>query len=413
MEKRIYLDYAAATPLDSRVFKAMKPFFDIEFGNPSSIHAEGVRAKNAIETARNNVAKILHGHPDEIIFTSGGTESNNLAIMGTALRLEKEGMPFSKMHFVTTVVEHPSVKDVFAELERRGTIVSYIGVDEKGIVKLQEFKKMLRKETVLVSVMYANSEIGTVQPISHIVKIIRNFRKQHNPVSSFQSPVFHCDATQAPLYLDINVQKLGVDLMTLDGQKMYGPKGVGALFKKRGVLIAPPFYGGGQEDGLRPGTENVPGIVGFATALQYASHEREHESVRLTKLRGYFIKKILSEIPNTILNGDRTNRLPNNVNFSFLRPVRQAHGKQGSGQVLGIDNEWLVLQLDALGISAGTGSACLSQKENISYVVAALGGDKSRASSSVRFTLGRSTRKKDIDYTIEKLAEIIDKNQRF
>ena len=390
MKKRIYLDYAAATPLDSRVFKAMKPFLEIQFGNPSSIHNEGVFAKKAIDTARKNIANMLQGHSDEIIFTSGGTEGNNLAIMGLALRREKEGAQFSKMHFVTTVIEHPSVMDIFAELERRGASVSYVSVDAGGIIKLQELKKVLRKETVLVSIMYANSEIGTIQPISEIAKIIRHFSKTRN----LKSPVFHTDASQAPLYLDITVQKLGVDLMTLDGQKIYGPKGVGALFKKRHILINSLFYGGGQENGLRPGTENVPGIVGFAEAFQRAVLERERESARLAKLRDYFIKKILSEIPNTILNGDQEKRLPNNINISFL----------------GIDNEWLLLQLDVAGIAVGAGSACFSQKENISYVVVALDKDKGRASSSIRFALGRKTRAEDIDYVADTLKQIIDRN---
>ncbi|MDP3726051.1 MAG: cysteine desulfurase family protein [bacterium] len=389
---RVYLDYAAATPLDPRVFKAMKPFLETQFGNPSSIHNEGVRAKEAITVARKNVAKMLQAHEDEIIFTSGGTEGNNLAILGLALRQERKGTSFSKMHFITTVIEHPSVKDVFGELERRGASVSYIPVDAEGLVKPQELKKALRKETVLVSVMYANSEIGTIQPISEIAKMIRNFRKTHN--SKF--PLVHTDASQAPLYLDVNVERLGADLMTFDGHKIYGPKGVGALFKKRNVSIQPLFYGGGQEGGLRPGTENVPGIVGFAEALKYATEERKYESARITKLRDYFIKKVLSEIPNAILNGDQIKRLPNNVNISFL----------------GIDNEWLVLQLDARGIAVGTGSACLSQKENTSYVVAALGGDKKRASSSVRFTLGKDTSQKDLDYTITILQKVLDRNMQ-
>jgi len=255
----------------------------------------------------------------------------------------------------------------------------------------------LRPNTALVSVMYVNNEIGTIQPIAEISKIIRHFKKQ-NPTSfsipDLSFPYFHCDASQAPLYIDINVAKLGIDFLVLDGQKMYGPKGVGILFAKKGTPIGPILYGGKQEGGLRPGTENVPAIVGFARALEVADEDREEESHRLTELRDYFIGELLEKIPNAQLNGDPKNRLPNNVNIS----------------IPGTDNEWVVLQLDAKGIAVGTRSACLADAEGGSYVIGALGKGEEYTHGNIRFTLGRSTTKKDLDYVVEVLGGIVDKN---
>ncbi len=391
-KKRIYLDYAASTPLDPRVFRVMKPFLETQFGNPGSIHREGVVAKGAIDSARKNIADTVRAHPDEIIFTSGGTESNNLAVFGSVAAREKENMPLSKMHFVTSAIEHPSIMNIFYALERRGASVSYVGVDAGGTINHQELKKALKKETVLISILYANSEIGAIQPISEIAKTVRLFRKTNH--SKF--PLLHTDASQSPLYLDMNIQKMNVDFLTLDGHKIYGPKGVGALFKKRDVVIEPLFYGGGQEYGFRPGTENVPGIIGLSEALTRACAEKEKESRRMTLLRDYFIQRVLASIPRAELNGNTRARLANNVNFSFV----------------GMESEWIVLQLDAAGIAAGSKSACLSKAENKSYVIAALHKSDAHAQSSVRFTLGKSTIKKDIDYTLKQLARICDKTAR-
>lgn len=288
------MDYASTTPLDSRVLKAMLPYFGKKFGNPSSIHAEGVEAKKVLESARKSVGLILNARAAEIIFTGGGTESNNLAIFGTVRALEKTGVSISKMHFVTTAIEHSSVLECFRELESRGAKVSYAEVKENGIVDPTTIVGLLRPETVLVSVGYVNNEIGTIQPITKIRKLIKDFR--NGRIQDFpnekQYPVFHSDASQAPLYLDCSVERLGVDLLTLDGHKMYGPKGVGVLYVRRSVTLAPVLFGGGQERGLRSTTENLPLVVGFAKAFEIAAVSREKESARLAQLRDHFYSLI-------------------------------------------------------------------------------------------------------------------------
>ncbi|MDO8572706.1 MAG: cysteine desulfurase family protein [bacterium] len=393
--KRIYLDHAAATPLDPRVFAAMKPFMTKEFGNPSTLYREGVVAKNAVFLARKKIAEILFAHPDEIIFTSSGTEGNNLAIQGIvnsapylpAGRREKLGE--KNPHIITSVIEHPSVLAGCKALEGWGVAVSYIGVDGNGIIKLDELKKALRKETVLVSIMYANNEIGTIEPIREIAKIIRIWRK-HNSTSF---PYIHTDACQAANYLPLHVERLGIDLLTLNGSKIYGPKGMGALFVRRGVPLSPFIYGGGQERGLRPGTENVAGIVGLAEALGIAETMKEKESKRLTTLRDYFISSMFKKIPGVILNGDRIERSPNNVNVS----------------IPGIESDHLIIELDAHGIAASARSACKSMDEEGSHVIMALGRNTIGTESGIRFTLGRSTTKKDTDYAIAVLSQLVKK----
>lgn len=418
--KRVYLDYAATTPLDLRVKRAMEPYFAKAFGNPSSIHAEGVAAKKAVDEARTKVARALEARAEEIVFTSGGTEANNLAIFGTVFsssptRLRGStpslrggrgwvhtntttpsasgGYPSSteegrKMvpHIVTTNIEHSSVLGPLRELERHGRAeVIYVPVEKNGIVNPEKIISAIRPNTVLVSVMYANNEIGTIQPIAKIGKMIRALRVH---------PLFHVDACQAPLYLNCLVNALGVDLLTLDGHKIYGPKGVGCLYVRRGVQLAPTLFGGGQERGLRATTENIPAIVGFAEALRLAVAEREKESTRLHSLCDYFYTSILqnTEIENAVINGSMEigERLPNNLNISLS----------------GIDTEMLTLQLDAAGIACSTKSSCLKD-EKVSYVVAALSGDKTRAVSTLRFTLGRATTKKDIEYAVKVLARLL------
>ncbi len=384
--KRIYLDHASTTQLDARVRKAMEPYFAKNFGNPSSIHEEGVAAKKAVDSARTKVARALEARAEEIIFTSGGTESNNLAIFGV-LNGKKNA------HVVTTNVEHSSVLEPLRELERRGFAeVSYIPVEPNGIVRAEKVIAAIRPNTVLVSVQYANNEIGTIQPIVKIGKMIKALDAQSS------RPIFHVDACQAPLYLNCLVNALDVDLLTLDGHKMYGPKGVGCLYVRRGTNLAPILFGGEQENGLRSTTENVPAIVGFAEALYFARSARAKESVRLSALRDYLYTSVLqnTSIRNReiIVNGsmEMGERLPNNLNISLP----------------GIDTEMLTLQLDAKGIAVSTKSSCLKD-EKISYVVAALDKNKSRASSTLRFTLGRGTTKKDIEYTIKVLIDILKK----
>ncbi len=417
---RIYLDYAATTPLDPRVRRVMEPFLREKFGNPSSIHAEAVAAKKALDEARVKTARCLEAHSDEIVFTSGGTEANNLAIFGTvdAFTRSDKVRPcigkkvgpcrsdLVKAHIVSTNIEHASVMEPLRELERRGAAeVTFVPVEPNGIVKTEKIIAAIRPNTVLVSVMYANNEIGTIQPIRKIASGLRNFSENskfeiRNSKLKLTKPIFHVDACQAPLYLNCLVNALGVDLLTLDGHKIYGPKGVGALYVRRGISIAPILFGGGQEKGLRSTTENVPAIVGFAEALRIAGDERNKESSRLATLRDYLYSEVLENIRirNAVVNGsmEEGERLPNNLNISLL----------------GRDTEMLTLQLDAAGIAVSTKSSCLKD-ERESYVVATLGavpnpsGSFARASSTIRFTLGRGTGKADIERVAKILCRLV------
>lgn len=394
--KRIYLDHAATTPIAQEVKNAMERFWKIDFGNPGGIYKEGIIAKSAVDNARKEVATSLHSHYKEIVFTSGGTEANNLAIIGFANALEKSGMQLNDAHFITSVIEHPSVLNCFRELEKRGARVSYIEVFESGILDVAQLKRSLKENTVFVSIMYANNEMGTLQPIEEISKILRSHRKNTKEQIIIEGytrtfPVFHIDVSQSILFYDINVEKLDVDYIVLDGQKIFGPKGVGALYHRNGAPLSRILFGGGQEQGFRPGTENIPAIVGFGEALHLAGDRREKDFQSLIKLRDYFIEQILSIIPKAELNGDPKKRLPNNVNISIPN----------------IDNEWVVIQLDAKGIAAGIGSACMTNEKQGSYVIDALGKGKELSQNSLRFTLGRETTKKDLDYVVKTLGEII------
>ncbi len=395
--KRIYLDNSATTPVDKRVEKAMRAYLHKEFGNPSALYKEGVVAKEAVEQARGDVAESLGAHADEIIFTGSGTESDNLAIAGIVKHKIRQpatltDLGVSKPHIVTSVIEHPAVLEVCKMLERDGVAdVTYVGVNEQGVVDSKEIKEALQLETVLVSIMYANNEVGTIQPVREIAKVIRAWKKQHGG----EYPYFHTDACQATNYLNMKVLPLGVDLLTINGSKIYGPKGVGALYVKRGTSISPIICGGGQERGLRAGTENVPVIVGFAEAIKSTNKLKEKETTRLTQLRNYFIKGLLANIPSSILNGDEEERLPNNVNISIPN----------------IDSEQLVIELDAKGVAASARSACKSRDYESSYVIIALGRISLSNEGGVRFSLGRDTRKRDIDYVLKVLPKIIKKIQ--
>jgi cysteine desulfurase len=407
--KRIYLDHAATTYLDPRVKAAMEPYWEIYFGNASTIYKEGMEARNALLAARKKIASLIGANPDEIIFTNGGTESDNLAIFGVARlfrpnclfpsRLNpragsdadsenKQFGRFGRFHIITSKIEHHAVLNPCKVLEKEGFKVTYLNVNKDGIVDLKELEKSLNKDTILVSIMYANNEIGTIQPIKEIAKIIRDFKKKHGA-----GPLFHTDAIQAAGYLDLNVGRLGVDLMSVNASKIYGPKGIGFLYIKRGVKLLPIIYGGGQERGLRSGTENVPGIIGLNKAFEIAQNTREKESRRLIALRDYLIKGILKKIPDSSLNGCLMPRLPNNVNVT----------------IDGVEGESLVLYLDATGISCSTGSACTSFDLEPSHVITALGKSKEAGHCSVRFTLGRKTKKADIDYLLKVLPDIVKK----
>ena len=385
--KYIYMDHASTTPLDVGVAKLMHKYESVDFGNPSSIHSLGVSAKRAVEGARKSVANILNSQPKEIVFTSGGTEANNLAILGLVKSVDKR----KYKHVITTAIEHQSILATCRALEKEGFEVTYLPVTKEGIVNPEDVKKALRPDTFLLSVMYANNEVGTVQPIAEIAKVLRRFRRDVKQDSKF--PIFHTDACQAAGALSLNIAKLGVDMMTLSASKIYGPKGVGCLYVKNGIELRSIIYGGGQEKGLRSGTEHVTGIVGFTEALVLADSNKEKESVRLIKLRDYFAERILKTIPQVEINGSikEEERLPNNLNV----------------YIPNIDNEQLVLELDAIGVAVSSGSACNSNEETASHVILALGYDVERSRGSVRFSLGRSTTKKDIDFVIKNLPEII------
>lgn len=388
-----YLDNAAATSLDKRVLKAMTPYFSDIPANPSSLHAPGQAANAALKRARKSIAEHLNGHEDEIIFCSGGTESDNLAVLGTI----SAGAKFIKTnhgadavpHVITTAIEHHAVLEPLLHLQKTGVIeLSLINPDKEGLVAADDVISAVKKTTVLISVMYANNEIGTLQPIAEIGKGILKYRKQNNSVY----PYFHSDACQAAGYLDLNVEKLHVDLLTLNGGKIYGPKGTGLLFVRRGIKIGAQILGGGQEKGLRSGTENVPGIVGLAKALEIAQQERIKESARLTVLRDRLIKGLL-KIPKSRLNGHPIMRLPNNINISFMD----------------IEGEAAMLYLDAKGIACSTGSACASTSLDPSHVILALGMSYEAAHGSLRFSLGRQTTREQVDRVIKYLPGIVER----
>ncbi|MES2930654.1 MAG: cysteine desulfurase family protein [Patescibacteria group bacterium] len=406
----IYLDYAAAAPLDGDVARLMHATEELSIANASAIHAPGVASRKIIADARSRIAALFHVHPDEIIFTGSGTESDALAIIGVITNYEPacpadrlhitDGNQKNKIpHIVTTNIEHPAVLENCRLLEAQGRAeVTYVEVRENGIVDPKDIKEALRENTILVSCMYANNEIGTIQPIRDIAKEIRHFRKSRAN-SSF--PLFHTDACQAANYVPMgNMEKLGVDLLSLNGSKIYGPKGIGVLYKKRGVALAPLYEGGGQEFGLRPGTENVSLIAGVALALEKAVAVKEKENSRLTQLRDYGVMKLLhlSGISgyDIVLNGDPKNRLPNNINISISE----------------ISSELLVIELDAKGIYVSSKSACKSDEPDESYVIAAVrmaqGKRSDTVDGSLRITLGRQTRRSDIDALVKNLGRILD-----
>ncbi len=391
--KKIYLDNAAGTPVDKRVLYSMTKYWSNEFGNPSSIHSLGVKAKIVLEKARKITANFLHGHDREIIFTSGGTEANNLAIFGLVNNLLKNGKKYSEIHIITTEIEHSSILECLKMLEQNGCKIDYLKVDEYGMINSKDLRDLIRSETVLVSVGYANSEIGTIQPIKEIIKEIRHKRKEYKR-ERISFPYFHTDASQAGLYLNMNVEELGVDLMTIDAQKMYGPKGIGALFVRDNIKIEPIIFGGGQEKNIRSGTENLPLIVGMAYALELAQKNKVKESARLIKIRDKFFSKIKKFVPTAIINGHLNERLPNNINVS----------------IPGMDGEMMVFRLDEAGIICSSSSACASGSGE-SVVVRKLAEKTQltkekiddRAKSTIRFSMGKDTKILDI----EKLLKIL------
>jgi len=363
--KPIYLDNAATTPLDEEVLDEMMRFFKQDYGNASSIHRLGQRAREAVEKAREIIAGFLNCSPSEIVFTGSATESDNLAILGVR-----------KGHIITTNIEHPAVFNACSHLEKMGFEVDFCPVSKLGIVEVEEIKKKIKENTVLVSVMYANNEIGAIQPILELGEFLKD-----------KDIYFHTDAVQAVNFLDCDVKKLNVDLMTLSAHKIYGPKGIGALYVKQGVELNPVLFGGPQEKGLRPGTENVPLIVGFGKAIELIEKHKKNIPF-IKKLRDKLIDSILIQIPNSELNGSKEQRLPNNVNVSFK----------------GAEGEAIVIALDQKGIACSTGSACSSGSLEPSHVLSALGN---KGHGSLRLTLGRNNTEKEIDKVLEILPEVI------
>ena len=378
------MDHAAATPLDARVRDAMMPYLTEEFGNAGSLYREGRRAKDAVDGARASIAHVLGAHTDEIIFTSGGTEGDTMALAGIARAYSDKGR-----HIISTTIEHHAVLHTLDALKKEGFEITLVPVGQDGIVDPQEIERALRADTILVSVMYANNEIGTIQPIAEIGKIVRKYRAAKADLSS--GPFFHTDACQAAGYLELNVTKLNIDMLVFNGSKIYGPKGSGVLYLRRGTRMRPIIFGGAQEGKRRAGTENVAGIVGLARAFEIASDVRERESARLDDLRHYFISRLTREIPRTVLNGHATRRLPNNINVS----------------ILDIEGEATILYLDAHDIACSTGSACTSESLDPSHVILAIGHPYEYAHASIRFTLGRSTTKEEIDIVMMVLPEVV------
>ncbi len=401
--REVYLDHAATTYLDPRVKEAMEPYWEIEYGNPSSLYRSGRRAKDGLDEARTTIARILNCKPEEIIFTGGGTEAINLAIFGVARSYSNvlknirigtaDEHTASRGHLITSKIEHHAVLHSMEALSKEGFEVTYLDVDEYGLVDPINLRQAIRPDTILVSIMYANNEIGTIEPIEEIGKIIKEIRVERKAAGTSTPIFFHTDACQAAGSLDMEVEKLGVDLLAFNGSKIYGPKGVGALYMRRGVRVKPIIYGGGQENNLRSGTENVPGIVGFAKAFELAQKEQEKENERLTELRDYLTGRLLKEIPKTVLNGHPVRRLPNNVNVS----------------VLDIEGEGVILYLDAKGVYISTGSACTSTTLDPSHVILAIGQPYEYAHGSLRFTLGKRTTKEDLDYVMEVFPGVVEK----
>ena len=375
--RRIYLDYAATTPTHPLVLKAMLPWFTDGFGNPSSIHSFGQETKEAIEEAREKVARLIGAKSDEIVFTGSGTEADNFAIKGVAYAKEHEGK-----HIITTAIEHHAVIEPCKFLEKRGFKVTYLSVDKDGLVDLGELKKAMTNETILISVMHANNEIGTIEPIQEIARIAKD-----------REICFHTDAVQTVGHLPVDVDELKVDLVSISAHKFCGPKGVGALYIRKGTRIVPFMHGGEQEHGRRASTQNVPGIVGFGRACQLAQQEMGQEKERLETLRDKLINGILNRIDQVHLNGHPTQRLPNNVNISLEF----------------VEGESILLNLDLVGIAASTGSACSSSVLEASHVLLALGLPHESAHSSLRLSLGQETTEKDVDYVLEKLPQIVKK----
>ncbi|PIV09763.1 cysteine desulfurase NifS [Candidatus Roizmanbacteria bacterium CG02_land_8_20_14_3_00_36_15] len=377
MVKKVYLDYAATTPVDPRVIKAMMPYFAKKYGNTMSLHVFGREASQAIENSRKIVADYINAKPEEIYFTSSATESNNLALKGVAFANRQR-----KKHLIVSRVEHDCVLESSRWLRNQGFEVDYLSVDKHGLVDVNKLKKLIKKETLLVSVIHGNNEVGTIQDIANIGKLCQK-----------KGVYFHTDVAQSLGKVKINVSTMNIDLLTASSHKIYGPKGAACLYVRNGVIIEPIIHGGGHERGLRSSTSNVAAIAGFAKAVEILKDKGDKENKRITYLRDYLIEKILKKIQDTQLNGDKFKRLSNNINISFF----------------GVEGESLLLELDHYGIAVSTGSACSSKTLEPSHVLLALGLSPAEAHGSLRISLGRWTTKTDIEYFINILVKSVKK----
>ncbi|UCH37184.1 MAG: cysteine desulfurase NifS [Candidatus Bathyarchaeota archaeon] len=374
----VYFDHAAGKPVDPQVLEAMMVSFQQNYGNPSSLHSYGNAARKVIDEARMNLCELINADKkEEIIFTSGGTESNNLAIKGVAFRNKNKGT-----HIITSAIEHMSVINTCKYLSKQGYQITHLPVDKHGLIDLDTLRQEMTNQTILVSIMYANGEIGTIEPIKEIGKIVHE-----------KGALFHVDAVAAAAQSEINVQEENIDLLSLSSNDMHGPKGVGALYLKTGTRIVPIIQGGGQERGLRSGTENIPGIVGMGKAAEVAKNEMKSENKRLSLLRDKLIKDIIDDIPESYLNGHPTERLPNNANTRFSY----------------IEGESLILSLDMEGIACSSGSACTSKTLQPSHVLLSLGLKHEEAHGSLLFTLGKQNTEEDVTYLLDRLPNIITK----
>ncbi|MDD5436107.1 MAG: cysteine desulfurase NifS [Candidatus Omnitrophica bacterium] len=374
--RKVYLDNNATTRTREEVIAAMAPYFGGIYGNASSIHQFGRPARTAVDEARNRVASLLGAaSPEEIIFTSGGTESDNFAIKGVVNALRSKGN-----HIITSAIEHPAVLNTCKFLAKEGCLVTFVGVDEYGVIKLDELKKAITDKTILITVMHANNEIGTIEPVEEIGKIAEE-----------KGVYFHTDAVQSAGKLPLDLKNMNISLLSISGHKLYGPKGVGALYIKKGTKITPQMLGGHHEMGKRAGTENVPGIVGLGKACELAGKELNAESKKLTELRDYLYKGITSKIEDVRLNGHPQNRLPNTLNVGFKY----------------LEGEGIILNLDMEGVGASTGSACTSGSLEPSHVLSAMSVDAADIQGSVRFSIGRDNTKEDINYVVGVLPPII------
>ncbi len=373
--RRVYLDHNATTPVHPEVLEAMLPYYKDKFGNASSIHGFGREVKVALEESREKVAKLINAAPNEVYFTSGGTESDNLAIKGTAFANRKKGK-----HIVTSKIEHHAVLESCKFLEKEGFEVTCLPVDGQGLIDPDDLKKAIRKDTILVSIMYANNEVGSIEPVEDLSKIAKE-----NDV------YFHTDAVQAMGKAPVDVQRLNADMLSVSAHKIYGPKGVGAIYIRKGTRVTPWSDGGSHEKSRRAGTENVPGIVGLAKALEIVQGEMEKESKRLRKLTEAFYHKLTRAIPDVVLNGDLEKRIPNTLSLSFKA----------------VEGESIILSLDLKGVAVSTGSACASGSLEPSHVLSAMRIAPEIAQAAIRFSFGRENTMQDVDYVVKILPEIV------